>query len=75
MGLRRNCAAVQDAQIRRGTEECALSMGLSPNDAAVQDLPIKFRKEECFNAKAEEESARLLKEIVELQLGLSPIQE
>jgi hypothetical protein len=49
MGQRRNSndAAVKDAQVLLGREECAGSMVQSANYATVKDAPIKLRREEC----------------------------
>ena len=46
-GEHTNDAALKDAQIKPGREECALSMVQRSNDVAVKDAQIKFLKEEC----------------------------
>ena len=47
MGRTSNDAAVMDAQIKPGREECALSMEQSTKDAVVKDAEIKLSEEEC----------------------------
>ncbi len=46
MGQRSNDAAVMDAQILLGREECVLGMGQNSNDAAVKDAQTWLLKEE-----------------------------
>ena len=46
MGHRSNDAAVMDAPIELGEEECAVGTARRSNDAAVGDAQTSLRKEE-----------------------------
>ena len=43
MGQRSNYAAVKDAQIKLGKEECVSGMEQSSNDAAAKDAEIMYK--------------------------------
>mmetsp|Transcript_22577 Transcript_22577/g.35417 ORF Transcript_22577/g.35417 Transcript_22577/m.35417 type:complete len:91 (+) Transcript_22577:340-612(+) len=50
MGQRSNVAAVKDARIYLGTEECVSSMEQRSNDAAGKDAPIMSLEEKCASS-------------------------